>query len=446
MPRHPLIQKVVRIFKTSFPVTGAMLSQSFMGIVDTAIVGHLSTAALAAVGAGNFAMYFCLALIAGLGTAIQTQVSRNFGRYGAAHHTIQTSLLTGFIITVALVTPLMLILLLCAPNILMLVTPSSGAIDGENTYFIIRLLALPAAALSLSLRGFWNGTHQAGIFLKILLASHLFNAALSFVLVYGYLGFPLLGIKGAAIGSSVAMYTGCILNLIIFRRWKNTQKVRLLFPSLLQIKRSLRLAIPDSFQQTLFALGMLAFYGMLAQLGENAMAIGFIISNLTIFLILIGISFGIAGASLTGQAIGAGHVEEAFSWGWITSAVCFIVILICALPLLIFPSTLISIFSNDNTLLAQSGSLPLQVATISIIADSISLVLAQTLLSAGMAKQVLAVRVSTLWLLGLPLCLLSIHLDFGLAMLWAVQTIQRLCASACLAAYWCQRKWRKITF
>ena len=62
------------------PIIAGMLSQSLMNLVDTALVGHLGETALAAVGAGSYAILLMISLLSGLSAAIQAQVARLWGR------------------------------------------------------------------------------------------------------------------------------------------------------------------------------------------------------------------------------------------------------------------------------------------------------------------------------------------------------------------------------
>ena len=57
-----------RIFSLALPIIGGMVSQNLLNIVDTAMVGFLGDAALAAVGLGGFIVFMCQALILGIST------------------------------------------------------------------------------------------------------------------------------------------------------------------------------------------------------------------------------------------------------------------------------------------------------------------------------------------------------------------------------------------
>jgi len=64
-----------RIFSLALPIIGGMVSQNLLNIVDTAMVGFLGDAALAAVGLGGFVVFMCQALILGISTGVQTSAA-----------------------------------------------------------------------------------------------------------------------------------------------------------------------------------------------------------------------------------------------------------------------------------------------------------------------------------------------------------------------------------
>ena len=68
-----------RIMALALPIIGGMVSQNVLNLVDTAMVGHLGDAALAAVGFGGFATFMATAFITGLSSGVQAMASRRLG-------------------------------------------------------------------------------------------------------------------------------------------------------------------------------------------------------------------------------------------------------------------------------------------------------------------------------------------------------------------------------
>ena len=68
-----------RILTLALPIIGGMVSQNVLNLVDTAMVGTLGDAALAAVGLGGFATFAFMAPILGLSTGVQVMAARRKG-------------------------------------------------------------------------------------------------------------------------------------------------------------------------------------------------------------------------------------------------------------------------------------------------------------------------------------------------------------------------------
>ncbi|KPK52335.1 MAG: MATE family efflux transporter, partial [Gammaproteobacteria bacterium SG8_31] len=69
-----------RILTLALPIVAGMVSQNVLNLVDTAMVGTLGDAALAAVGLGGFANFMFMALILGVATGVQVMSARRKGQ------------------------------------------------------------------------------------------------------------------------------------------------------------------------------------------------------------------------------------------------------------------------------------------------------------------------------------------------------------------------------
>lgn len=436
-------QRLATIFQLGFPIMLAMLSQSMINLVDAALVGPLGENALAAVGAGSYANFVALSLMTGLSAAIQAQVARRVGAGRLDECAMPTN--HGLLIAFIFAFPLSLILMFSAPWFLELFSHNSPIFKGEATeYFQIRVMALTAAAMNLSFRGFWNGIGEPKGFMKLLVFTHLCNVLLSYLLIYGKLGLPTLGVKGAALGTFISMYLGAFLNLWILKKRARKYGFLTRWRNWTALKRLVFLAIPDSLQQTLFALGMMMLFAIVAQLGISEMAIAHVLLNISLMLILPGLGLGMAANTLVSKSLGAREPEVAWRWGQEVMYSASVVLLLLSLPLIFLPETILSLFLHDPSLLAM-GAVPLQLTGLGLVLDAPSLVFVQALLGAGANRTVLCIRFVAQWLILLPLCwLIGPILGLGLTAMWVIPTLQRMITSISFLAVWQSRRWSKI--
>ncbi len=418
-----------------------MLSQSLMNLVDTALIGHLGEVSLAAVGTGSYAILLMTAILSGLSAAIQAQVARlegqNKGQYRA------TPVNAGLGLSVIIGVPLVAIGLWLSPQLLRLIASDSGVSQLAEAYFDIRLFCLPAAAMSLSFRGYWNSIKTPARFVKILIIVHSLNVFSSWVLIYGELGFPALGVKGAALGTVIAMYAGALINgLYMFKEARSNGFLRQ-FPNLNHYQQLIRLALPDSFQQLLFALSLMVLFAILAQAGVTAMALGHLLINASLFLILPALGFGMAATTLVSHAIGSGNEHQAYIWGRDAALVATGFLVLLNLPIWLFSTQILGLFTNDQTMI-DAGILPLRLTGLGITTEAAGLVLTQALLGAGASRTVMKVRLIGQWLILLPLYWWAIHImEFGLTEVCILHAVQRVINSLIFISIWKRKHWLK---
>src|SRR5699024_10714438 len=201
------------------------------------------------------------------------------------------------------------------------------------------------------------------VFLKILVLSHLLNVIFSYVLIYGHFGFPALCSTGAGMGTTLAMCCGMLLNAVFV--WKNIKPYGEIAkaPAKPMYKAVSRIAIPTSLQQFSFALGMTLMFWLLAHFGSEYLAIGHVLISLTLLLILPALGVALAATSLVGQALGLHNTQKANQWGWLASRLGVGVLLVCALPVIIFPQWFLQQFLHQETLV-QQAVLPLRITAL----------------------------------------------------------------------------------
>ncbi|MCL6269827.1 MATE family efflux transporter [Sansalvadorimonas sp. 2012CJ34-2] len=443
LPQGLPINRLRTILLLGLPITGGMLSQSLINLIDTAMVGRLGEESLAAIGAANYALFVSFALINGLSVAVQSRVARFYGCGNRSQ--ILEPVSSGVMAALVIGLPLTIVLFLCSGLIISTFGLDSSVAPLALDYFRIRVLSLPAAMLMLTFRGFWNGYNTPWNFLRILIVTHVVNAVASYGLIFGVGNIiQPLALSGAAIGTLIAMYTGALINTLATMRIARRDKLPNSRPDQSRMLQLYRQAWPDSAQQTLFALGMCVFFALVARMGNDAMAITHVIINVSLLLILPGLGLGMAATTLINHALGAGDTHRAWRWGWDVVTVAMVLLTLLSLPLLFMPEAVLGLFLPDNNRLIAEGVQPLQLAGAGLIIDSISLVLTQALLGTGSNKTVLRIRFVTLWQITLPLTWLAgVYFGLGLSAVWCIQILQRLLSSVAYCYIWQKRGWHK---
>ncbi|MGE6605342.1 MATE family efflux transporter [Halomonas sp. NPDC076908] len=427
-----------KVIRLAFPIMLGMLSQSMLNLIDAALVGRLGEVALAGVGVGGYAMFMLTAIVFGLSSSVQSQTAQH---EGATHTNIAQPLHSGLVIGLVVALPLSLLAWWQAPLLIGLITQTADVQSVAVEYFRWRVVSLTAIALTLCFRGYWNGRQQTHLYLRIIVAVHLLNVVASAGLIYGLSGLPAMGASGAGAGTTLSLFVGLIVWYWVSIKDSPCSALLTYLPNRATLKATLALAVPHSIQQLWFAAGYAVLFWLLSQLGTASVAVGHVLINLSLLLILPGVGLGVAAMSLVGEAIGRDAQKEAHRWGLDALSVAWLLLTILALPMLLIPESILGIFFDSQELIAL-GKLPLQLTGIMIIFDAAALVLAQALMGAGAQRTVMTLTLGMQWLLFLPLAWwVGIELDQGLLGIWLMQLLYRLLNSAGFLWVWQRRQW-----
>ena len=420
-----------------------MLSQNLLNVVDTWFVSRLGDAAIGAVGQGSFANFMSLAFITGLSPGVQAMAAR---REGEGHHD-QTgvALNGGILLALAFGLPIGALVYSFAPLFFPILAGDNAAVAELGTeYLQIRLLAVPAVGINFAFRGYWNAIDQSQVYLRTLIVMHVVNIALDAVLIFGLLGAPTLGVAGAAWASMVATYVGTFYYFI--QGWARARDAGFLaaVPPLRTLTAMLRTSLPSALQQFLFAAGLTVFFAIVARLGEPELAASTVLITLLLVAILPAQGFGLASASLVGQALGRGDGADARRWAWDVIKVAVIVVGAIAAVGFVGSDLILAGFLESSTTRALARW-PMRLVALSLPFDVVGMVLLNSLLGAGDSMRVLVVSTSMQWLVFLPMALIAGPLlGLGLTAVWGANVAYRLIQSGIFAAIWQGESWTKV--
>lgn len=431
-----------RILTLALPIIGGMTSQNLLNLVDTAMVGALGAAPLAAVGIGSFLSFMSVAVVIGLATAVQALAARRYGE--GLHEQTAVPLNGGLILALLLGAPIAVALYLLAPWVFALMTPDAEVVAQGTPYFQMRLLSVVAVGMNFAFRGYWNAVDLARLYLYTLLIMHAVNVVLNYCLIFGHFGAPALGTLGAGLGTTISNWLGTIIYFAMAMRLCQSNGFLHQLPAPRQLVQQLRLGLPSSVQQFLFSAGLTAFFWIMAQVGTRELAVSNVLINITLVAILPGIGLGLAAATLVGHALGRGNAVDAHRWVWEVCRVGLIIFVLLALPMLLLPDLILGLFLHDASLV-EAGRLPLRIVGATIALDGIGLIVMHGLLGAGATGQVMTVAMVLQWLLFLPAAWIMVNgFGLGLVALWSGFVGYRCLQTLVFAYLWQQRGWTRI--
>lgn len=431
-----------RILGLALPIIGAMASQNVINLVDTAMVGSLGVEALAAVGMSSFVSFMAISFVMGMSSGVQAMCARWRGAGRDAE--VAVPLNGGLLLSVLFTVPVSALVIALVPSILGAVAPEPKVAELGTAYLSMRLLGMTAVGMNFSFRGFWNAIDMSRLYMVTLLGMHAVNIFLNWVLIYGHLGAPALGVRGAGLANAISTYFGTAMYVSL--AWRHGRRRGFLrgLPSRESMRTMLAVSLPAGLQQFLFAAGMMAMFWIIALVGTKEVAASNVLINIMLVTILPSIGFGLATATLVGQALGADERREARRWAWRVSFVAVLVVVAISLPALVWPDLILAPFLHDPATRAIAVW-PLRIAAIFAPVETLSAVLMNAHLGAGSARRVLVISVVTQWFLYLPLAyLIGPVLGMGLTAIWLLQGVCRLLTVGVFTWSWRQGRWADV--
>jgi multidrug resistance protein, MATE family len=444
MPIEFLPQKdrFQRILWLSLPIVGGMVSQNVMNLVDTVMVGTLGDAALGAVGLGGFANFMFMALLLGLSVGVQTTASR---RKGAGQlDEMAVPLNGGLLIVLCVAPPLSMLLYWAVPVIYPYLNSDPEVIAQGVPYLQARVLAILFVGANFAFRGYWNAVDLPRLYMNSLIVMHATNIFLNWVLIFGNLGAPALGVQGAGIASAASTVVGCSIYVWLgFRHAKAAGFLQRL-PGRAQLLALFRLSLPSGLQQLFFATGFVLTFWIIGQVGTREMAAATVLLNLTLVALLPGLGLGLAAATLVGQALGRNDPADASRWGWDVARVGMVTLAVLGLPGAIWPELLLTVFIHDPQTM-EVARLPMRLVGIGMTVEGLGMVMMHNLLGAGDTRRVMKIAVLAQWGVFLPLAyLVGPVLGFGLLVIWCLQVGYRAAMAGVFTLLWVRGDWARI--
>jgi putative MATE family efflux protein len=388
-----------------------MSMESVFAIVDIFFVSKLGAETVAVVGITESIMTIIYALGVGLSTAATAIISRRIGEKDPQHasQAAGQAIITGSVLSIVLA----ILSLFFYKKILLLMGVEARVVEEYGSYTLIAMSTNIVIMLLFINNSIFRSSGDAAISMKVLWFANIINIILDPLLIFGYGPFPALGIKGAAIATTIGRGLGVLYQLYILYRGKHRIKLHLkdLAPDWPVIRNLLRLSAGASGQHLIATSSWIFLVRVIAIFGSQVVA-GYTIAIRIMFFMLLP-SWGIsnATATLVGQNLGAEKPGRAERTAWITGYVNIVFLGIIGLVLALIPSSFIRLFISDPEVI-QYGASCLRIMSYGFVAYGLGMVMVQALNGAGDTVTPTWINFFCYWLFEIPLAyLLAVTLN-----------------------------------
>jgi len=215
-----------RNLKVAFPVMLTQAGASLVGLVDSMMVGHYSTADLAAVSFSNAVfftvMVFAMGALMGVTPLVGFEVGREQGGGGDRTRQIVSLLENGVLFTLLLSAAMLLLLGGCVP-LLDSFGQDPEVVEVARPYYLWIVASIVPFLFFCLQKQFLEGLGNTTAALVITTVMNALNILLNWVFIFGHWGFRPMGAEGAGIATFVSrlLMPFCFAAVIVFRRrWR----------------------------------------------------------------------------------------------------------------------------------------------------------------------------------------------------------------------------------
>ena len=368
-----------QIWNVSYPIFLSLLAQNVINVTDTAFLGRVGEVELGASAMGGL-YYICAFTIAfGFSTGSQIIMARRNGERN--YKEVGPVMIQGVLFLLALAACMFLLSRLFARDIMRMLISSDTILAATEEFLDWRVFGFFFSFIGVMFRALFIGITRTKVLTLNAIVMALTNVLLDYLLIFGHWGLPALGVKGAAIASVIAE--------------------AVYFISL----------------STYFML-----FVAVEHLGQQPLAVANIVRSVYIVLLIPVNSLSTATNTFVSNSIGAGHKEQVIPIirhiAWLSFGIMAVFILFACL----FPSAILSVYTNNEALIAASVP-SLYVIAAALLIGAVANIVFNGITGTGNTRSAFAIEVGTLVFYALFIYVAGVRLHLPVAVCFMTEII-----------------------
>jgi putative MATE family efflux protein len=290
------------------PVAFQQLITAGLNMIDVLMVGQLGEASVAALGLANQIFFLLILFLFGVTTGMAIFTAQYWGKGDTdqIHHVL------GICLTMSVsVAALFSLAATLIPETLMgFYTEDPEVIKLGSDYLRVVGLSYVFMAISVSYISVLRSITQVKMTVIVAILALVLKTVIGYRLIFGHFGLPALGVRGAAIGTSIGWIFECVLLLILVYVLKTPLAVKP--PSLFHFNRPflfnvLRTSMPAAINEVLWSIGITTYNAVYARIGTDSIAAININATIEELIFVLFIGLGNACSVMVGNKIGEGE-------------------------------------------------------------------------------------------------------------------------------------------
>ena len=351
--------------KIAWPALVESVLIGIISFVDSLMVSGCGEEAIAAVGiTGQPRLLFYVVLLS-ITTGVNSVVARRRGegnREGANRTLMQT-----MPIVFCLAVIFFFIGLMIDEPLLRFAGAKDDTIGMAIPYYNITMFGMIFTSISLCINAAQRGCGKTNISMVTNIAANIVNVVFNALLINGYLGFPKLGVTGAAIATAMGNVTSAVIAILsLYRkdgylRLNIRQMVGHKFETLPPV---MKVFSGSALEQVFLRIGFFLFAKMVADLGTMEYATHQICMNVMNLSFTVGDGLGVASASLVGQHLGMKREDKSLVYGKVGQRIGLVLGVLLLVLFSLWGGGIVGWFSDDAQVIETGAELMMVLAVV----------------------------------------------------------------------------------
>jgi multidrug resistance protein, MATE family len=412
------------ILRLALPMILSMTGQTLMSFMDGVFLARYSQDAVAALGPAGMSSWLIICLFSGAAGYTSTFVAQYRG--ADMDHKIGASVWQG--IYFAIISGLFILLLgtITADCIFAAAGHSAVLVPLESAYFKIACWSAPAVTIGSAVSGFFIGRGDMKTLMAVQVSGQVINAVLDYGMIFGRLGFPEMGMAGAATASlvgqcSIAVMLICLMLKGNHRRSFGTWASRAFDPVL--FRRFFTYGMPGGFRFFFEMLAWTAFLFFVGRIDDRGLAATTVAWRINQFAFFPVVGLSMAVQTVVGHSQGRKDPDASARSAWRGIGLAQVWMLVWAFLFFAAPGPLVALFDGgEGGSLTTEAEVLLRFVAVYSLLDGLNVIVVAALQGAGDTRwtMVASVIFNSLFIC----CLAFIEwLGGGLYTLWTAATI-----------------------
>lgn len=406
------------LFSLSWPIFIDIFLHMATLLINTYMVSHISSSYLAAMGVGNhvFDLFITIFNFISVGCSVVIAQYLGSGKRDKASQAIHISIAFNFVLgfSCALITVFFGYKILYIMNL-----PENLMEDGFAYLHVLGICLIPEA-ISIILAACMRVYGKSKSAMYVTLIANLLTIVGNMIVLYGFFGLPQYGLEGVAwstvFGRTVAVILLC--GLLFFGLKIKFEPTLLVSWSKNMLSKILHIGLPAAGENLVWVLQYMTAQAFIGLMGEMSLAAQTLYFQLSLFVMLFGISISIGNEIMVGHLVGAKRFEDAYLRGLNSLKIGVIVTVGIVLMFWIFREPLLYVMTEDQKIV----ELLLPLFLLSVFLEpgrTFNIVMVNALRASGDARFPLYTALICMWGISIPVgYFLGITMGMGILGIW----------------------------